>query len=64
MKMSADDVLAVQLSRADVYPSMREWKTVIDMMPHNTVIEQPRSMIADRVYYLKGKVKLAKELIQ
>ena len=64
MLMGIDDVLALQLSRADVYPSMREWKTVLDMMPHNTVIELPREMIANHTYYLRGKVKLAKELIQ
>jgi len=57
------DALAVQLSRADVFPSVREWKTVIDMMPQHTIFELPKSFISKNVYYLQGKIKLSKELL-
>ena len=64
MKAGADETLAIQLSRADVYPSLQEWKTVMSSLPQHTVIELPRPLIAEHVYYLKGKIKLSQELMQ
>ena len=58
------EVLAVQLARANVYPSTLEWKTVLNSLPRNTVAEGPKPLTAGSVFYLKGKVRLAEELIQ
>jgi hypothetical protein len=57
------DVLAVQLSRADVYPSNMEWRTVINLLPRNTLASGPKAIIQKSTYYLKGNVRLAPELL-
>jgi hypothetical protein len=65
VKSEGDDVIALQLSRADVYPSTIEWRTVVQQWPGQcTVIKLPRTLIANSMYYLQGKIKMAPALIK
>ena len=58
------DVVILQLSRHDVYPSLLEWQKLIDAMPGQcTVVEQPRQVKNETAFYLKGKIKIARELM-
>lgn len=57
-------VIDVQLSRADVYPSMLEWKTVIQQWPGQaTVVKPPKAIIRNNEYYLKGQIRVVEELV-
>jgi hypothetical protein len=54
----------VQLSRADVFPSTHEWKTIIQQWPGLvTVSKAPKSIKGD-LYYLKGQVIPSQELVK
>lgn len=65
VKSEGEDVIALQLSRADVYPSTIEWRTVVQQWPGQcTVIKAPKTLIAKSIYYLQGKIKMAPVLIK
>ena len=58
------EMVQLQLSRNDVSPSMQEWRTVIQAIPGQcTVVDEPRLIKTESAYYLKGKIKIVKELI-
>jgi hypothetical protein len=64
IKVEADNLVDVQLSRADVYPSLREWKTVLAQWPGQcAVIQEPKLLLHKNVYYIKGRVRIMPELI-
>ncbi|GEM_PF-5927876 len=57
-------VIDVQLSRADVYPSINEWKTVIQQWPGQAfVVSSPKAIIGNHEYYLKGQVRTMETLM-
>jgi hypothetical protein len=58
VRMAGDNLVDLQLSRADVYPSAREWKTVLAQWPGLVVtVIEPRQVLHQGVYYLRGRVK-------
>ena len=58
------DVARVQLSRADVFPAMEEWKTIVKHWPGQCVVlAEPKPLKDVHTYYLMGKVKIVSALI-
>lgn len=57
------DTVAVQLSRADIFPALSEWKTVIQQLPQCVVTKEPKAIRGD-VYYLKGQVRLSVDFVR
>jgi hypothetical protein len=59
------DLADVQLSRAKIYPSTIEWKTVISQWPGQcVVVKEPKSLKDTTTYYLKGQLRMVPELIE
>lgn len=66
VKIEPDGIIALQLSRADVYPAMREWTTVVQQWPGQaSVIKEPKPLIdtARSQYYLQGKLRVSVDLM-
>jgi hypothetical protein len=58
-----DDLVGVQLARADVYPSTNEWKTVINQWPGQcVVVKAPKAIKDTQLYYLQGQVKIVQQM--
>lgn len=65
VRVNDKEIVSLQLSRADVFPSTREWKTVIEQWPGQcAVIREPRTIIVKSVYYLIGNLRTAPALIR
>lgn len=65
IKAENNGQVSVQLSRADVYPSAHEWRTVLQQWPGQvTVVKPPREILGERVFYLKGRLQPSDELVQ
>jgi hypothetical protein len=55
----------LQLTRADVYPSTREWKAVIDAWPGQAVeVCPPRGLLGGHQYHLRGQVRVYPRLME
>jgi hypothetical protein len=58
------DMVRVQLARADVFPAMSEWATIINHWPGQCVVLTAPKQIKDvGTYYLIGKVQMTPELV-
>ena len=65
VKLESEDVISLQLSRANVYPSTQEWKTVIQQWPGQcAVIKGPKPLVEKAVYYLQGKIMMSPALLR
>jgi hypothetical protein len=54
----------VQLARADVFPSMDEWRAIMSHWPGQCVVEvEPRAIKDTSTYYLLGRVRMTPELM-
>ncbi len=59
-----NDVVSLQLSRADVYPSALEWKTVINHWPGQVVVvKEPKQVQQGKVFFLLGRLRLVPDLL-
>jgi len=59
IRFAGDLLFDVQLSRAKVFPSTREWLTVLDQWPGRCrVTKQPKSMKDSKLYHLQGQVQV------
>lgn len=66
VKVEPDGVIALQLSRSDVFPALMEWKTVIQQWPDQCNVIKPPKPLRDTkqsLFYLQGKIKVTADLL-
>lgn len=57
-------LIDLQLARGDIYPSLSEWKTVLQQWPVPvSVVKPPKALVKGNEYFLKGQVRAQEKLV-